>query len=157
MAKTKRTGEPTRNKVIEERWTKTLADAGWTAIPNIVLDKQAALGLKPIEVNIILQIAKFWWEPGSAPYPKIETLASAIGVHSRTIQKHVSRLVDIGLLEREEQYYAQGGQRSNAYTFKGLIERCRPFAEEFLNERKRRQAADRARIRRKKPLNVVRN
>jgi hypothetical protein len=45
----------------EEKWTAPLMDAGWTAIPSIILDKQHALGLDPVDVNILLQLAKHWW------------------------------------------------------------------------------------------------
>ena len=145
-----------RVKAIEERWTKPIADAGWTAIPNVLLDKQHALGLAPMDINIILQIAKHWWEPSSAPYPGVERLAEAIGVHVRTIQKHITKMEHAGLLEREAQFYSQGGQRSNRYTFQGLIDKCTPFATEAVAERKRKKAADRARIRRKAPLHVAR-
>ncbi len=41
-------------------------DAGWTAIPSIILDKQHALGLDPIDVNILLQLAKHWWFNGKS-------------------------------------------------------------------------------------------
>ena len=143
-------------KVIEERWTKPLSDVGWTALPNVFLLKQAALRLKPMHLNIILQIAKHWWEPGTVPFPKIKTIAGAMGVTERTVRKHISEMVEAGLLERTERYYAQGGQRSNAYTFNGLIERSKPLAEEILAEREKKKAAD-ARItrQRKKPFQVV--
>jgi hypothetical protein len=58
-------------------------------------------------------------------------------------------------VERNKRYYARGGQKSNAYTFKGLIERCTPFAQEMITERERRRATDRAHVRRKQPLALV--
>lgn len=142
-------------KVIEKRWSKPLTKAGWTALPNIILDKQAALELEPIDVNILMQIAKHWWQADSAPFPAIETLADAIGVTSRTIQRRIAKMEKAQLIERNTRYYTRGGQRSNAYTFKGLIARCTPFAEEAIAERERRKTKERARIRRKQPLTVV--
>ena len=145
----------TAAKAIESRWTKSLADAGWTALPNVVLEKQAVLGLKPTDVNIILQIAKFWWQPGQAPYPSVKRVAEAMGVTPRTVQKRISKMVEAGLLEREERFYSQGGQTSNCYTFNGLIERCKPFAKEIIAERKRKAATAKALVRRKEPLGQV--
>ena len=110
-----------------------------------------------MDVNVILQIAKYWWSPGSPPFPSVGILVAAIGVDARTVQKRISRMVDAGLLERHEQFLSQGGQSSNAYTFQGLIERCTPFAEEIVAERRRKKAADRARVQRKTPLHVVKN
>ena len=144
-------------KAIEERWTKPLADAGWTPLPNVVLEKQAALGLSPMDVNIILQIAKHWWERDSRPYPSVEAVAEAIGVKPRTVQRHVSKMVNEGLLERVPRFYSKGGQKSNEYGFDGLIKRCRPFAEEIVAERKRAQLAKRARVRRRSPRHVVKD
>lgn len=45
-------------KVNERKWTKTLMDAGWTVIPSVILDRQQALGLEPMDVNILLHLAK---------------------------------------------------------------------------------------------------
>ena len=137
---------------IEQRWSKPVADAGWTAVPNVLLDKQATIGLSPMDLNIVLQIAKFWWN-ADAPYPSIETVAAAIGVTSRTVQRHISRMEKSGLLERQERFYAKGGQKTNTYTFEGLIKRCKPFAKEITKARASRKAAERARIRRDKPMN----
>lgn len=139
-------------KEIEKRWTKPLADAGWTALPNVVLEQQATLGLSPMDLNIIMQIAKHWWQHGSEPYPSIGSIAEAIGVTPRSVTRHISKLVASGLLERNERRQPQGGQQSNSYTFKGLINRTTPFAEELVAERKRRKSRDKARVRRKSPL-----
>jgi len=56
------------------------AAGGWrlsrAALPTIVLQKQAALDLKPIDVNILMQIAKHWWGTESAPqFPSIRARA----------------------------------------------------------------------------------
>lgn len=141
-------------KAIEKRWGKALADVGWTAIPNIVLEKQKDLGLKPTDINVILQIAKHWWEAGSQPWPSVASIAKCIGVETRTVQRSLKKLEDAGLLERVPRYYAQGGQKSNAYTFNGLIEKATPFAEEELETRKKRKREDQARRRRPKPFAV---
>lgn len=50
---------------------------------------------------------------------------------------------------------AAGFSRIKSLTFKGLIDRCTPFAEEAIAERERRKSGDRARVRRKQPLTVV--
>ena len=36
----------------EKKWTPTLMKAGWSAIPNIIIEKQRALGLDALDVNI---------------------------------------------------------------------------------------------------------
>jgi predicted transcriptional regulator len=142
-------------KVIEKRWSKPLTKAGWTALPNTILDKQVVLGLTPLDVNILMQIAKYWWSAENAPFPSIDTIAAAIDVTPRTVQRRIARMEKAKLIERNKRYYAQGGQKSNAYTFKGLIARCTPFAEEAVKERERKKATARANARRRQPLTVV--
>ena len=33
---------------LEKKWTKPLVDAGWTAIPSVIFERQHALGLDPL-------------------------------------------------------------------------------------------------------------
>jgi hypothetical protein len=53
----------------ERKWTKTLMDAGYTVIPAVILDRQQALGLDPVDVNILLQLITHWWKADNLPYP----------------------------------------------------------------------------------------
>ena len=154
-AETQATVQAEQLKVIDKRWSKPLTKAGWTALPNIVLDKQHVLRLRPIDINILMQIAKHWWQAEAAPFPSIETIAAAIGVTPRTVQRQITKMEKAQLIERNRRYYARGGQKSNAYTFKGLIARCVPFAEEAIAERERRKTKDRIRVHRKQALTIV--
>jgi DNA replication protein DnaD len=142
-------------KRIESRWTKPLTKAGWTALPNIILDKQATLGLKALDVNILLQIAKHWWKAETAPFPSVATIAESIGISVRAVQRRITKMEKEKLIERVMRFYPLGGQKSNAYTFNGLIARSTPFAEEALKAREKRKAGERARVRRRQPLTLV--
>jgi hypothetical protein len=51
----------------EKKWSKPLMAAGWSAVPNILLEKQEALGLKPLEMNIILHLIQYWWFKTNLP------------------------------------------------------------------------------------------
>lgn len=153
--KDKQSGAAAKTQAIEQRWTKPLADAGWTALPNIILERQRDLGLEPIDVNVLLQIAQYWWEPGTPAHPSIGRVAKAIGIDRRTVQRRLRRMEDLGLVESHARHYAQGGRRTNAYTFDGLIEKARPFAEEALQVREEKRRKDDARRRRKTPLHSV--
>jgi hypothetical protein len=74
-----------RLRTNEEKWTKTLMGVGWTALPSIILDKQHALGIEALDLNILLQLAKYWWKRDDLPYPSKETLAQTICVNPSTI------------------------------------------------------------------------
>ena len=152
MGKTMARRQATAGTGVEQRWSKAVADAGWTAVPNVLLDKQVALGLDALDVNIVMQIAKYWWS-SDAPYPSVDTISEAIGVTARTVQRRIARMEEDGLVERHTRFYAKGGgQRSNQYTFDGLIERCTPFAKEITKGRAKQKAIQKARVRRRKPL-----
>lgn len=136
----------------EEKWTAPLMDAGWTALPSIILDKQHALGLDPVDVNILLQLAKHWWFTDNLPHPSKTTLAELMGVDPSTVRRRISRMEAAGFIRRVARYDAKhGGQTSNAYEFDGLIKAATPFAQEALETRAERRAEDDARRSRKKP------
>ena len=80
------------NKAIEQRWGKDLVAAGWTAIPNVLFECSQQLGLKHLDVVIILHLAGYWWHAGNDPFPTKETLAKKIGVTPRTIQRSIAEL-----------------------------------------------------------------
>ena len=45
--------------MLAQKWGKvTLAVNGWTVIPNILLDRQQALGIDAVQLNILLVMLK---------------------------------------------------------------------------------------------------
>ena len=144
-------------RVNEKKWTKPLMDAGWSVLPNIIIEKQAALGLDPLDMNIILHLVQYWWVAANLPHPSVATIAEAIGVTPRTIQKRIKVLGELGLIEREERRHTRYGSVTNLYSFKGLIKAVAPFAKEKLAKKDKAQAAEKARIKSKKPKLVVDN
>jgi len=144
-------------RVNEKKWTKPLMDSGWSVLPNIIIEKQAALGLDPLDMNIILHLVQYWWVVDNLPHPSVSTIAEAIGVTPRTIQKRIKAMEELGLMEREERRHTKYGSVTNLYSFNGLIKAVAPFAEEKLTKKAEAQAAERARIKSKKPKLVVDN
>ena len=140
---------------IEKRWTKPLVEAGWTAIPSVIFERQAALGLDSLDINIILHLAGYWWTDGNAPRPSKSRLAAAIGVDPRTVQRHIANLEKARFIKRTARSSRGGGSKPNEYSLAGLIVAATPFAEERIEEKKRRQAEAVARARRKRPLSAV--
>jgi DNA-binding transcriptional regulator YhcF (GntR family) len=149
----------TRLRRNEEKWTPTLMDAGWTVLPSVILERQQALGLDPIDINIILHIARHWWYADKPPYPSKRTIAECMGIDESTVRKHIARMENDGLLKRNPRYDPKfGGQRSNEYLFNGLIKEALPFAEEAIQQREVRRKEDAEKRTRKRPkLRVVRD
>jgi predicted transcriptional regulator len=135
----------------EEKWTPTLMNAGWTVIPSILLEKQAALGLDAIDVNILLHLAKHWWYRENPPHPSKISIAKAMGIDASTVRKRIARMQSEGFIQREYRYKKLGGQETNFYHFEGLIKALTPHAEEFIALREKQREEHEARKRRKKP------
>lgn len=150
-----------RLKVNEEKWTKTLMDPGWTALPTILLDKQHALGIDSIDLNILLQIAKHWWKRDDLPYPSKRMLAAVIRVDVSTIRRRIKRMQDEGLIERKWRYDGIGSQKSNYYSLEGLIEKLKPHAKEQLELKEKQKTEKQALLNKKKAttpkLHLVKN
>lgn len=141
----------------EAKWSKPLMAAGWNAIPSIIIEKQEALGLDAIDMNIIVHLSNYWWQADNLPFPSVGTIAKAIGIKPRTVQKRVTALQSVGLLTRIERRKTRFGSDTNLYSFEGLISAALPYAQEKIAEREKREQDDRDRIARKRPkLTVVR-
>lgn len=108
-----------------------------------------------MDLNILLHLAGNWWNPGSNPFRTKKSLALAIGVHPRTIQKRIEEMERWGYIKRIYRKAGVGDNLPNEYDLSGLIEKVRPFAEEKLAERAKREAEKTATITRKKPLKLV--
>jgi len=108
-------------------------------------------------MNIIVHLSHYWWRPENLPHPSVETIAKAIGVTPRAIQKRIKALGELGLVTRQERRHTKRGSTTNLYSFDGLIKACQPFAEEKLAAIKQANEAKRERLARKKPKLVVDN
>lgn len=140
----------------EEKWSQPLMAAGWNALPSIIIEKQQALGLDALDLNIIVHLSNYWWTADNLPYPSVGTIAQAIGVKPRTVQKRISALQTAGLLTRTERRKTRFGSDTNLYGFEGLIKASLPFAAEKVAAREQRAEAEKDRLARKKPkLTVV--
>ena len=139
MAAKKQTDNSVDLRTNEKKWTKPLMDAGWTALPSVIIENQRQLGLEPLDINIVVYLASKWWTAEGKPYPSKSTMAKAMNVHPRTIQKHVAALEAAGYIRREERR-TEAGSRTNIYHLDGLIKAAKPFAEEKLAEIKEKAA-----------------
>lgn len=129
-----------------------MMDAGWTAVPSVILERQHALGLDAVDVNIILHLAKHWWYSDNLPHPGKNNIARSMEIDVTTLRRRIAKLEALGFIKRLPRHSAKDGrQETNAYSFEGLIEKATPCAEELLEERRRQQQESAARQQRKKP------
>ena len=151
-----KTEEQERLRRNEKKWTVTLMAAGWTVIPTVVLERQRALRLDSVDINILLHLARHWWYSDQPPYPTKKTIAECMGIDESTVRRRIAALEKKGIIMRKPRFDPKYGQRANEYHFDGLIERATPFAEEKIREKKQRQKEDAGkRISRKPKLSLV--
>lgn len=74
--------------------------AGFQAVPDLLLKHQAALGLSPTDLVVLLNILMHWWYPQQKPFPRSTIISTRMGVSSRTVQRSISHLEALGLLVR---------------------------------------------------------
>lgn len=125
-----KTTDEQKVKINEKKWSKPLWSAGWSGIPNIIIERQEALGLDPIDMNIILHLTQYWWRADNPPSPSVGTIAKALKLGVRTIQKHIKCLEDAKLIERVERRDGPYGSQTNLYKLDGLIAAARPAKED---------------------------
>ena len=157
MAQAKRREAAQQEKKLranERKWTPELMAPGWTMVPSVLMEHQRELGLNAVQFNILMQLAKHWWKD-TPPFVSKRTIAHAMHLSMRTVQRHLTALEQQGLIRREKRHRQDGGRTSNSYVFVGLIEKARPYAAQMLESRKNR-LAERAALKKPK-LKLVRS
>lgn len=133
----------------EKKWSKPLMDAGWTVFPSVIIENQRQLGLDAMDINILMHLASKWWKAEGKPYPSKGTIALAMGVDPRTVQRRIAAMQAAGYVRREERRETATGSKTNIYHLDGLIEAATPFAEEKLDDIAERVAIKKAKAARK--------
>ena len=130
----------------EQKWTKTLMDVGWTAVPSVLLECQQELELDATDINILFHLATYWWYADNHPHPSKATIAAHMGIDSSTVRRRIAKMEANGIIQRYKRFNkANGGQQSNIYKFDGLIKKATPLAKEALEEREERRKKARKR------------
>ena len=92
-----------RAGVAETKWGGAISGGanGYQLVPDVLLRKQTSLKLDPTDIVVLLNICMHWWErePEKMPHPRPVTIAKRMGVSTRTVERHIARLEDLGLLE----------------------------------------------------------
>jgi len=136
----------------EKKWTKPLMEAGWTVLPSVILDRQKALGLDAVDINILLHLAKHWWYSENPPHPSKQSIADCMGIDKSTVRRRIARMEQDGLITRQTRFDPKYGQQTNCYHFIGLIKAATPLAEEAIEAREKQKAETAMRRTRKRPI-----
>nr|WP_295111030.1 helix-turn-helix domain-containing protein [uncultured Caulobacter sp.] len=133
----------------EKKWSKPLIEAGYTVFPTVIIENQRQLGLDAVDVNILMHLASKWWKAEGKPYPSKGTIAQAMNLDPRTVQRRIAALEKAGYVHREERRETPTGSKTNVYHLDGLIAAAKPFAEEKIADIAERVAINKAKAARK--------
>lgn len=84
---------------IAQRW-EAAADAGFTAVPNTLLQAQMKLGLTANDIVVLMNLVMHWWSPDQLPFPRTQTIANRSGLGLRTVQRCMNSLQDRGFITK---------------------------------------------------------
>lgn len=127
----------------KDKWPDAVLSRGYSMIPAILLWGQAKMGLKPDELNVLLQLISHWWSADHDPHPAKDTIARRMGKDARTVQRHLTTLETKGFIKRVQRFKRHKGQDSNGYDLSGLIAKLEAIAPEFekVTDQNRRRRA----------------
>ncbi|KYE31163.1 hypothetical protein AF374_22590 [Salmonella enterica subsp. enterica serovar Typhimurium] len=119
------------------KWGKTNNSAGWTNIPNALLENQSRLGLSCIDTMVLINLIMHWWEKDNPPRPSKKRLANMLGVSLKTVQRSFIHLEQCGAIKRIPRYKEgkDNARTTNHYDLNGLVDLLEGFSKELIEER----------------------
>ena len=142
-------------KVLAAKWGKTAIRAGFTALPDVIFKQPKALGLKRLDVLVILHLASYWWKPNELPRPAKATIADALDCDSRTVQRSIEKMEKLGYIKRIGRMAKVGDNLPNQYDLRGLVKAIEKLAADELDKREKRAAEDKARTTSPKTFGLI--
>ncbi|HDP6810390.1 TPA: hypothetical protein P6358_005215 [Escherichia coli] len=119
------------------KWGKTNISAGWTIIPNALLENQSRLGLSCIDTMVLINLIMHWWEKDNPPRPSKKRLANMLGASLKTVQRSFIHLEQCGAIKRIPRYKEgkDNARTTNHYDLNGLVDLLEGFSKELIEER----------------------
>lgn len=126
----------------EKKWGIPALKLGFCIVPALLLRAQRRLGLSATELALILQIADFWWDSETRPFPKKETLGQRLNLSEKQVQRLVRGLEQRGYVQRIKRV-TRHGRTSNGYDLSGLVAKLSALAPEFEEAAKAKRRVER--------------
>ena len=115
----------------------------WVGIPTALIDAQADLSLKPLDLVILLHLVRRWWKVKGLPYPSKKAMAEAVGVDPATIQRSLRRMRRLNLITRQPRRNDDGGYASSAYDLTNLVAALTAWSAKQAEEKVKRKGKGR--------------
>ena len=103
-------------------------DGGFQIVPDILLRRQSDLKLTTTDMVVLLNLMMSWWIVGQAPFPRASTIAKRMGASERTVQRSLTRLRALRLIQRTKITAANNEERL-AYDLTPLAQKLSKLAE----------------------------
>lgn len=127
---------------LKNKWSGTVIEHGWTGVPNMLIESQQALELKPLDMNILFILLKHWWEPDKHPFPSKKTIGEITGKDESTVRRSVASMESKDLIKRVKRLKKSGGQDSNGYDLSGLVTKLQELSKDRSELLKQRDEED---------------
>ncbi|MBK4828313.1 hypothetical protein GJS26_04420 [Pectobacterium carotovorum subsp. carotovorum] len=135
---------PSEVKSHVSKWGKTNISAGWTIIPNALLENQSRLGLSCIDTMVLINLIMHWWDKDNPPRPSKKRLANMLGVSLKTVQRSFIHLEQCGAIKRIARYKEgkDNARTTNQYDLNGLVDLLEGFSKEFIDEKEEQRKSE---------------
>lgn len=116
--------------LVDAKWGRAVSSGrrGFQVLPDVLLRSQRKLRLDAIDMVVLINILMHWWEPDDWPYPRPAVIAQRMGISARTVERHIQRLSDRGLLEWMPWESNGAGPSVRRFNLQGLIEKLQEVA-----------------------------
>lgn len=135
---------PSEVKSHVSKWGKTNISAGWTIIPNALLENQSRLGLSCIDTMVLINLIMHWWDKDNPPRPSKKRLANMLGVSLKTVQRSFIHLEQCGAIKRIARYKEgkDNARTTNQYDLNGLVDLLEGFSKELIDEKEEQRKSE---------------
>jgi DNA-binding MarR family transcriptional regulator len=77
---------------------------------------------------VLINILMHWWQPEEWPYPRPTLIAQRMRITVRSVERHIQRLVELGIMEWLPRDTSSTGPAARRFNLRGLVERLEQLA-----------------------------
>jgi DNA replication protein DnaD len=125
----------TEQRRAEAKWGPA-GIAGLQIVPDLLLKHQTSLELTATEMLVLLNVTMHWWYPSQRPFPRSSIIARRMGVQTRTVQRAMERLRELGLVTKVKETINKDQERE-VCDLSGLVSKLAELAETDLDYKHR--------------------
>ncbi len=103
---------------------------GFMMVPDVLIRNQANLGLNSTEMLVLLNILLHWWRVSELPHPRPSVIGKRMGASSRTVERGIQKLSELGLIHRLPPEPTGKGPDIRRFDLSGLVKRLEELAEQ---------------------------